>query len=91
MIYRYTIEDALHGKKASKFVIKKIDYVDHETAINERERFEIIYDNHQKNKKDYPKVKPITVFVTQRISGAETLTQKIKDFLQKKEKLSLRS
>jgi type III restriction enzyme len=89
VIYRYNIMDALNGKKASKFVIKKINYVDRETAVPENERLEIIYQNHQRNKKDYPKVKPITIFVTQRISGAETLTQKIKDFLQKKEKLSL--
>ncbi len=89
VIYRYNIIDAMRGKKAGNFVIKKINYVQKDTAINERERFEIIYNNHKNNKKEYSKIKPLTVLVTQKISGAEALSQKLKDFLMEKEKLSL--
>jgi len=89
VIYRYNIMDAMTGIKAGNFVIKKINYVQKDSAINEKERLEIIYHNHIKNKKKYTKVKPITVFVTQKISGAESFAQKLKDFLMDKEKLSL--
>ncbi len=90
VIYRYNIMQAMSGKKAGNFVIKKIDYVQKDSAINEKERFEIIYHNHQNNKKRYSKVKPITVFVTQRITGADSLSQKLKDFLMEKEGLSIK-
>ena len=89
VIYRYSIMDAMTGRKADNFVIKKINYVQKDTAINEQERFEIIYGNHKNNKKEYPKLKPITILVTQRIAGAEKLSLKLKDYLMKKENLSL--
>lgn len=89
VIYRYNIMDAMTGKKAGNFVIKKINYVQKDTAINEQERFEIIYSNHINNKKEYSKIKPLTVLVTQKITGAESLSQTLKDFLMKKENLSM--
>jgi len=89
VVYRYNIMQAMEGQKAGNFVIKKINYVQKDTAINERERLEVIYQNHLRNKKNYPLVKPITIFVTQRITGAEKLANKVKDFLREKEKLSL--
>ena len=85
VIYRYDLMDAMAGKNAGNFVIKKIDYVQKDTAINQQERFEIIYSNHKSNKKKYSKVKPITILVTQKIAGAEALSQKLKDFLMEKE------
>ena len=90
VIYRYNIMDAMTGRKAGNFIIKKIDYVQKDFAINEIERFEIIYHNHENNKKKYDKVKPITIFVTQKITGAESLSQKLKDFLMEKEKISFK-
>jgi len=89
VIYRYNIMDAMTGKKAGNFVIKKINYVQKDTAINEQERFEIILSNHNSNKKEYSELKPLTVLVTQKIAGAEKLARKLKDFLIKKENLSL--
>ena len=89
VIYRYNIMQAMEGQKAGNFVIKKINYVQKDTAISEKERMEIIYRNHLENKKKYPLVKPITIFVTQRITGAEKLTNKVKDFIREKKKLSL--
>ena len=89
-IYRYNIMQAMEGDKAGNFVIKKINYVQKDEAINERERFEIIYMNHQDNKKQWNKAKKhITIFVTQRISGAERLANKVKNFLIDKEKITV--
>lgn len=82
VIYRYNIMQAMEGDRAGNFVIKKIDYVQKDEAINERERFEIIYTNHQRNKRRWNKAKKhITIFVTQTVSGAEKLANKIKNFL----------
>lgn len=90
VVYRYNIMQAMEGDKGANFVIKKIDYVHKDEAINERERFEIIYKNHQSNKKQWRKAKKhITIFVTQTIAGAEKLENKIKNFLMDKEKISI--
>jgi len=88
VIYRYNIMQAMEGQKAGTFVIKKVNYVQKDTAINENERFQIIYKNHLNNKRKYPLVKPLTIFVTQRIAGAEKLSNKLKDFLMEKEKIN---
>ena len=90
VVYRYNIMQAMEGDKAANFVIKKINYVHKDEAINERERFEIIYKNHKDNKKQWNKAKKhITIFVTQTIAGAEKLANKIKNFLIDKEKISV--
>lgn len=89
VIYRYNIMDAMTGVKAGNFVIKKINYVHKDAAINEQERFEIIYNNHKTNKKNYSKIKPITILVTQKITDAEKLSHDLKDFLMEKENISL--
>jgi len=89
VIYRYNIMEAMEGKKAGNFVIKKVNYVERDDSVGKKERMEIIYQNHQNNKKQYPLVKPITIFVTQKISGAEKLINEIKDFLREKEGLSI--
>jgi len=88
VVCRYNIMQAMEGRKAGTFVIKKVNYVQKDTAINENERFQIIYKNHLDNKKKYALVKPITIFVTQRIAGAEKLSNKLKDFLMEKEKIN---
>lgn len=87
VIYRYNIMQAMEGDKAGKFVIKKIEYVENDEAKNDKERMEIIYNNHQRNKKQWKKAtKHMTIFVTYSISGAEALANKIKNFLVDKEK-----
>jgi type III restriction enzyme len=90
VIYRYNIMQAIEGRKAGNFVIKNIDYVQRDEAINEAERFEIIYNNHQNNKKRWKKArKHITIFVTQKITGAEKLLDRFVDFISRKEKISV--
>lgn len=83
VVYRYAILNAMEDRWT-----KKIKYVDEEEARNWQEKIQEIYDNHQDNKKKYRKYKPITIFVTQRISYAEELAEDIKKFLMKKEKLA---
>ncbi len=82
VVYRYNIMQAMEGDKADNFVIKKIDYVQKDEAIDDRERFEIIYSNHQSNKKRWKRAKKhITIFVTQTVAGAERLSNRIKNLL----------
>lgn len=88
VIYRYNIMQAMEGQRAGNFVIKKVNYVQKDTAINEKERLEIIYQNHLRNKKNYPLIKPLTILVTQRIAGAEKLANKVKDFLKERKRSS---
>lgn len=90
VVYRYNIMQAMEGDNAANFVIKKIHYVQKDEAIDERERLEIIYHNHQNNKKQWKKAKKhITIFVTQTISRAEKLANKIRNFLMDKEKITI--
>jgi len=90
VVYRYNIMSAMEGDKAGSFVIKKINYVHKDEAINEQERFQIIYRNHLYNKKQWKKAKKhITIFVTQTIQGAEKLANKVRNFLIDKEKIGV--
>ena len=90
VVYRYNIMQAMEGVLAGNFVIKKIDYVQKDEAINDTERFEIVYRNHLAAKKQWKKAKKhITIFVHQTISGAEKLANKIRNFLVDKEKISI--
>lgn len=90
VVYRYNIMQSMEGVKAGNFVIKKIDYVQKDEAINDTERFEIVYENHQDNKKHWKNAKKhITIFVHQTISGAEKLANKIRNFLADKEKITV--
>jgi type III restriction enzyme len=71
-----------------KFV-KSIRYVAEDSSGNEDEKFQKIYENHIENKKvKYRKVKPITILVTKNIAACKRLTDKLIDFLAKKEKIN---
>jgi len=90
VVYRYNIMQAMEGDKAGSFVIKKINYVQKDEAIDDRERFEIIRKNHLENKRQWKKAKKhITIFVHQTIQGAEKLANKLKNFLVDRENISI--
>jgi len=90
VVCRYNIMQAMEGDKAGSFVIKKINYVQKDEAIDNRERFEIIRKNHLESKKQWKKAKKhITIFVHQTIQGAEKLAHKLKNFLVDKENISI--
>jgi type III restriction enzyme len=83
VIYRYSIRKAVEDK-----VIKSVEYVAKDENIDNNEKFQKIYDNHDEFKKKYRLIKPLTIFVTKDISKAKTLREDLIDFLAKKEKIS---
>lgn len=90
VVYRYNIMQAMEGDNAGSYVIKKINYVQKDEAIDDGERFEIIRKNHLENKKQWKKAKKhITIFVHQTILGAEKLANKLKNFLVDRENITI--
>jgi type III restriction enzyme len=84
VIHRSSLKDSIEAK-----FVKTIRYVAEDSSGNENEKFQKIYENHIENKKvKYRKVKPITILVTKNIAACKRLTDKLIDFLAKKEKIS---
>jgi len=84
VIHRFSLREAIEEK-----FIKSIRYVAEDSSGSEDEKFQKIYDNHIENKTvKYRKVKPITILVTKNIGDCKCLTDKLIDFLAKKEKIS---
>jgi type III restriction enzyme len=82
VIYRYAISQAVDDK-----VIKSVEYVAKDDSIDEREKFQKIYDNHAEFVRKYRQIKPLTILVTRDIKGAKILCEKLLDFLEKEENL----
>jgi type III restriction enzyme len=69
--------------------VKLIKYVAEDSSGSEDEKFQKIYDNHIENKKiKYRKVKPLTILVSKDIAACERLTDKLVNFISKKEKIT---
>jgi type III restriction enzyme len=84
VIHRFSLRDSIEEK-----FVKSIRYVAEDSSGSEDEKFQKIYENHIENKKvKYRKVKPITILVTKNIAACKRLTNKLIDFLAKKEKIS---
>jgi type III restriction enzyme len=84
VIHRFSLRDSIEEK-----FVKSIRYVAEDSSGSEDEKFQKIYDNHVENKTaKYRKVKPITILVTKNIAACKRLTDKLIDFLAKKEKIS---
>ncbi len=84
VIHRFSLRDSIEAK-----FVKSIRYVAEDSSGNENEKFQKIYENHIENKNvKYRKVKPITILVAKNISACKQLTDKLIDFLYKKEKIS---
>jgi type III restriction enzyme len=84
VIHRFSLRDSIEEK-----FVKSIRYVAEDSSGNEDEKFQKIYDNHIENKTaKYRKVKPITILITKNIAACKRLTDKLIDFLAKKEKIS---
>jgi len=81
VIHRYSLRDAIEDR-----VVKTISYVEEDTPGDEDEKFQKIYANHTANKTTYRMVKPITILVTKDISACKSLTERLVEFLAKKEK-----
>lgn len=76
VIYRYSLRSAIDDK-----VVKSINYVQKDDSSGDFEKFQKIYQNHEKAKSKYPKIKPITILITKDINKAKTLKEDLVDFL----------
>ncbi|MFD2606190.1 DEAD/DEAH box helicase family protein [Euzebyella marina] len=83
VIFRYSLRSAI-----DKGFTKSIDYVGEDDSSNEDQRFQKIYQNHQKNKIIYRDVRPLTILVTNNINNAKRLETRIVEFLSKEENIS---
>lgn len=84
VIYRYPIKQAME-----EGTVKLVKYVAEDSSGSEDEKFQKIYDNHIENKKiKYRKIKPLTILVTKDIAACERLTNKLINFISKKEKIT---
>lgn len=84
VIYRYSLRKAIDDK-----IVKSIIYVQKDDSKGYYEKFQKIYQNHQKNKDKYPLIKPITIFVTKDINSAINLREELVDFLVEEENSTL--
>jgi|GEM_PF-106800 len=84
VVSRYSLRQAIEQGYA-----KQIEYVAEDSSGRENEKFQKIYANHERNKQLYRRVKPLTILVTQNITGCEDLTQTLIDFLAEREGLSV--
>lgn len=77
VIFRYSLSSAIEDR-----VVKNINYIQRdESAGDESEKLQKIYQNHQRNSKKYPLIKPLTILVTKDINDAKVLEEKIIEFL----------
>ena len=65
-----------------------VDYISKDDDIDKDIKFQKIYDNHDQNKQNYIKIKPLTILITKDIKNAKRLLTDISEFLMKRENLS---
>jgi len=83
VIYRYSLRQAVDER-----VIKSVEYVAKDESKGNNEKFQKIRDNHKEFIRNYPLIKPLTIFVTKDIGKANNLREDFMDFLMEKEKLT---
>lgn len=77
VIYRYSLRTAIDDN-----MVKTIDYVNKDDISGDREyKFQKIRENHEKIKKKYLKIKPISILITKDIKSAKNLYEEFIDFL----------
>ena len=83
VIYRYSLRQAVDDK-----MVKMVDYVSKDDDLDIDIKFQKIYDNHEHNKQNYRKIKPLTILITKDIANARRLHSDISEFLVKQEKIT---
>ena len=76
VIHRYSIREAINDGW-----VKDVYYVEKDDSKTDEERFQKLRSQHEKNRKTYREVKPITIAVTQTIKGAKALRDDLVSFL----------
>ena len=83
VIYRYSLRQAVDNQ-----MVKMVDYISKDDDLDKDIKFQKIYDNHDNNKQNYRKIKPLTILITKDIKNAKRLLADVSEFLIKKESLS---
>jgi type III restriction enzyme len=83
VLFRFSIRDAIE-----RGVIKKVDYKSEE-GLKINKGFQDSYEFHRRNREDYGEyLKPISIVVTEKISGCIRVWKELVDFIAAKEKIS---
>src|SRR5207244_12354276 len=81
VIYRYSIRQAI-----DEGWVKEVFYLKEDDSSSEGEKFQKLRSRHEAARKTYPGIKPLTIAVTSSIKEANTLADKLVDFLADKVK-----
>jgi type III restriction enzyme len=79
VLYRYSLKDAIEQR-----VVKNVEYITGGATKTRDEKFQVISANHAQVKLRYPKLKPLTVFVTKDVAAAKALREEFASFLASK-------
>ena len=81
VIYRYALPTAIEDG-----TVKRVWYVDEDASKTENEAFQKILANHERNRRRYKPLKPLTILVTKDIKAAKELSGRLAKFLRKNSK-----
>jgi type III restriction enzyme len=84
VIARYSLRTAMEDG-----VVKQVRYVARDESVNQAERFQKYQDLHTENQQRHRSLKPLSIVVTHRISGAEALAREFTQFLAEAEGVDL--
>jgi type III restriction enzyme len=76
VVYRYAVRDAINDGW-----VKEVFYLAEDDSSHDDERFQKLLAQHEKNRKTYKPIKPLTIAVTKDIKGAERLAEDLVAFL----------
>jgi type III restriction enzyme len=76
VIYRYSLRQAVDDQ-----MVKMVDYVSKDDSLSDDEKFQKIFDNHDRNKDAYRLLRPLTILITKDITNCRRLTSNLIDFL----------
>ncbi len=77
VIYRYSLRRAIDDR-----IVKSVEYVQKDDSGSRRyEKFQKIFQNHERNRVRYARIKPLTILVTRDIRRAVELREELIDFL----------
>lgn len=85
VVHRYSLRQAMDEGR-----VKQVRYVDKDESMNQDERFQKYMELHRQNQRRYPTKKPLSILVTAKISGAETVRDEFVKFLIQAEGLSVK-
>lgn len=76
VVYRYAVRDAINDGW-----VKEVFYLSEDDSTTDDERFQKLFAQHEKNRRTYRPLKPLTIAVTRDIKAAEQLTEDLSAFL----------